>query len=876
MYRLSQKQVYQVTQSIIDSGVSYAPLLDELTDHICEEVEELMLNGYSFSEALSQAISQYKQGQLANVNRDMFEQISYRTMIKSYLKLGIRSLAKHRLTSSINLVGLTLGISVFLLIGSYVYHESSFDKFHASADKIYRVTTEQTREDGSIRRSAFSGAPWGPELLAGIPGATDMTRLMKYRLPVSVRSEQGDKHFYEKDLIWADNSFFSVFSYELLEGDPVGPLNAPNQAVLTESAAQRYFGSADPVGKYIIYENDVVLHVTGVVADFPANSYIQADIIGSFATLGTGFWFNIIDNWNVLYYYTYLQFDHHIQPAQTEDKIKSILSNYINPKIDIRLQPITQIHTSGNLENELSPNTSSSALTISILVGLTILFLSVINYINLSNARALKRVKEVGVVKVMGSTKSLVFVQFMVESFVLSLASFLVSLLLVVLLFPGLKYFLGMSLIVPPNYLVVIVGIVIILFVTVCAGGYTALKMADVSIASALRGKSYHSPRGFTLRKALITFQFMSGLGLVGAMLIISDQVNYFISADTGYSKENIIEIPLYIEDTQKLETFKNELQGLAAIGYVALSSHRMSGDQLYRSRYSTTRSDSVVMGRLHIDYDFINTFEIDLVAGRSFSKDFTSDTSAFIINKSAAVELGFHHPSDALGNKLYYLAQNQNGNYIKSGPIVGVVKDFNFKSLHDNIGAMVMDIQPPRNHFLNIKLEELHDPTSAVKQVEDKWNELFPNEPFNYFFVDDRYLGQYRSETQLQKIVFAFSVIAILISILGLFGLTYFDTAIRSKEISLRKVMGASTFNILRIFLKDYFVLIIIGFVIITPIITWLMDRWLNNFAYHVQVTSWSILIPILLMGTVVILTTSFTIVKAANSNPIESLNHE
>lgn len=878
MYSLNPQQVNEVTKRIIASGVSYAPLVSELTDHTCEQIEELMEEGHSFREALNKAMGQRQSQRYTQVDKNIIDQISYGAMLKNYLKLGMRSLVKYKLTTIINLVSLILGIAIFLFIGSYVYHERSFDQFHANADKVYRVSTERQLADGGRSGSAFSGAPWGPEIVASLPEASDMVRMMKYRLPVAVRSGDGTKQFYESDLVWAGESFFSMFSFELIQGDPSAVLSAPNQVVITESTAKRYFGNEDPIGKRIVYENDVTLSITGVAKDFPINSHIKADVIGSFATLGRSFWFDIIDNWNVLYYYTYVQFDQEIAPVETGERISTLVSAHTNKEMSIKLQPIRDIHTSGNLENELSPNANASTLIISIVIGLSILLLSIINYINLSNARALKRAREVGVIKVMGSSKSLVFVQFMVESFLMAFLSFAISLLLVIMLFPDFEFFLDMPLIHPPTALIIAVGASIVFFVAVAAGLYTALQMADINIIAALKGKLHKKTNqtGFTLRKSLIIFQFMAGIGLICATLIISDQVSYLMSADTGYAKAGRMEIPLHTDDQQQLAPFDNLIRDLANVEYTSLSSHRMSGDQLYRSEYATAKSDSIVMGRLHVDYDFLNTFDMQLLAGRDFSEDFANDTTAFIINESAVGLLGYLNPEEVVGDRISYSAQNESGNYIKSGPIIGVVKDFNFESLHDDIGGMVMDIQPSRNHFMNIKLAEVGDRAMTVGLIEERWAQVFPNEPFDYYFVDDRYLTQYQPEAQLQKIVLTFSIISIMISAMGLFGLTYFDTTMRSKEIGIRKVLGATKLSILKIFLSDYMQLIIIGFVLIVPLVLWLMNDWLDNFAYHVDISASSLIIPAVLIGTIVVVTTSFIIIKAATNNPIDAINHE
>ncbi|WP_185154457.1 ABC transporter permease [Fulvivirga sp. M361] len=874
---LNRRQVHEVKKCILSSGISYDPVIDELVDHVCEEVEELLTEGMSFKQALKEAVDRQRKRDFKATEQSILHNTHYTAMIRNYIKLGIRSIIKYKLTTSVNLLGLTLGITVFMLIGAYFFHHNSFDRFHKNAKNIYRLTSHKVSTDGITRHTAFSGAPWGPELMENIAEVADMVRLMKYRLPVSVRTDDGEKHFYEKNLIWADNSFFSIFSFSLVKGSPESVLLGPNKVVLTESAAKKYFGDVDPMGKTVIYENDVTLTVTGVVQDFPSNSHVQADLIGSFATLGTSFWFNIIENWNILYYYTYIQTQTDGRQVQIQKSIQSLLDAHLDGDLDVLLQPITSIHTSTGLENDLSSGVSRRGLLVAISIALIILSISLINYVNLSNARAFKRAKEVGVIKVIGSTRWLVFIKFMVESFILAFFGFLISILAVIILFPHFRNFLDMELIAPPYHLIVLLGVAIILLVTVSAGFYTAFQMAQIPIVSALKRKVQKPGNPvFSLRKALITFQFIAGVGLLSTVLIISDQVEFLTSADTGFSKAGAIEVPIYTNNERQLEALKNKLSNQTPVEFVALSSHRMSGDQLYRSSYIMQSADSITMGRLHVDYDFVNTFDLKVIAGRNFNKKFFTDTSAFIINETAARLFGFKDAENAVGNTLSYSSLNENGNYVKTGNIIGLVKDFNFESLHTIVSPMVMDIQPARNHFLSIKLRPKENYRASITSIERIWKNTFPDQPFNYFFVNDRYMRQYQSETQLQKIIFAFSIISIGICALGLFALTYFDTTVRSKEICIRKVLGASTKGIFKLFIKDYVTMILISFVFVTPITVWLTGSWLDNFAYHVKIIPWNFIFPVIIIGAVVVITTGFILIKAANNNPTKVLNYE
>lgn len=874
MYMLSKNQINLIQKALNRRGVNYEPLLEELTDHICEQIEDRMAEGYTFQEALKSCISEH----VVHSNQRMYTQLNLITMLKSYLKLGLRSLSRNKFVTVLKLSGLVLGTTVFLALLLHIYHEKSYDQFHMNKDTIFRIVTERQTEKGDVSRTAFSGAPWGPAMVEEIPEVLNTVRFMKYRLPVSIRSEAGEQ-FMEDGLIWSDSSFFTLFSFDLLKGNPQKVLSKPDQVVLTESTSYRYFGSEDPIGKQIIYEDDVVLTVSGVMRDFPVNSHIQADLIGSFSTLGRSFWFNIIDNWGIRYYYTYLQLQQEASAVAVQSKIQAILEARIPENtISASLQALPNIHLGGNRNDELTPNVDETSITVGFIIGLLIMAMSIINYVNLTSASALKRTKEVGMIKVMGSNRWLIFFRFVSESFVISVVAHVLSLGLIYVLLPYLNTFLETSLILPSIWQISLFLSCSIITLTVVSGTYTALKMADMKIIPSLKGDVYKGQpkKLFSLRRVLLVIQFIACIGLITSAFIISDQMNLFFQQDTGFEKENVLAIQLNntTEEYSGLTGLKNRLSGLAGIEAVTLSSHHMGGDQLYTSSYYTS-SDSINMGRLHIDYDFLKVFDIELLAGRGFSMQNVADTANFIINQQAASLFGFEPLSEAIDQTLSYYAQNEEGRYVKRGKVIGVVNDFNFQSLHHDIEPMVMDIQPPRNHFLSVRLGK-SDYQSILSKVEESWNTAFPDESFSYFFIEDSFINQYKTEARTQLIVKLFGLVSIFIAAFGLLGLTYFDTMMRIKEIGIRKILGSSSFQILRLFIKEYLLLIIIGFSLVIPLTVWFMNSWLQDFAYRVNISVISIIVPLLLMVGFVIVSTSYTILKTALTNPSQTLRNE
>ncbi len=879
-YSLTKKQVQRIEKMILDQRIHYQPFIDEMVDHLSVKVEGLMNEGHSFDESLKIVLSKAQLQEVKKLEYTTKRHLNFNYMLKNYFKLAYRALKKYPGTSFINLVGLSLGFTVAILTFLYVSNEYSYDNFHHDPDNIQRVATSIQFDNGDLYETAFSGAPWGPAFVSDVPEVEEMCRLMKYRLPVMMGISNMDVKFYEKNMIWADSTFFSLFNYKLIEGDPKSALGMSNQVVVTESTAKRYFGDESPLGKVITYENNQELLITGVIEDFPENTHFNADLIGSFATLPK-FW-RILDRWGVVYYYTYLRMNNSVQEAEIIDKLEDVLSANMGEDASdytLSLKAINDIHTSGNLENELTNNSSTRYLNLVVLIALVVLAASVINYINLATARSLKRVKEVGITKVMGSGKILVITKFIAEAFIVTSLAFFLSLIATGLLANGVSQLFDATIRLRWSPGIVLFSFVLILVCTFLSGGYMAMKMSGISPLKALNGQlNLKTGRGVDLKKVLVTFQFMSCIGLIAANLIIQKQVKFLFTRELGYDKSHVVSIPVYSTQLVPIDKFpvlKNDFTELASVKDVAISSHNLIGDQPYNAAYAVDRYDTLIMGRLHVDHDFVDVFDIDVLAGRNLLKTVTNDTSNFLINESAVKAIGIKSPEEAIGHTMSYTAQNRNGSYRRTGTIVGVVKDFNFRSLHSDIGPIVMDIQPSRTHFINVKLST-NDYTNTIDQLRTKWNDIFQHGPFEYVFLEDKFDTAYKFESSLKQLSFWFVTISVVIAILGLIGLTHFDTSIRLKEISIRKVLGSSTTALLILFWKDYIKMIAIGALIALPAVWYILNKWLSGYAFRAEMSFLQFGYSISLTVVLVTVSTAIIIFRASNTKLTEILRNE
>ncbi len=816
----------------------------------------------------------------AKNNRVMF-------MFKNHLKLAVRNFLGHKISSTINVLGFTIGMVSCLLIGLYLLDEYQVDQFHEKGDRIYRMAMDVHQRNGELMQTAFSPAPWAPAMKEDFPEVEAYTRLMRYRLEIPILVEGTTKSFYERNFIWADSSIFSIFSFPLMEGDPKTALAAPNSVVLSESTAKKYFGTADPIGKTISYEGTRNLTVTGVMQDLPRNSHIQADFFASFSTLKQ-FW-TIIEDWEILYYYSYFLLDENGNIEELSKKMPDFISRHmiaeVNNFFKPQFQALNDIYLSEDRENELEAGGSRRRLFLFIGIAVLILLIACVNYINMTTANGIKRVKEVSIRKVLGSGKKNLVFQFLGESLFQIVLSVGLTILVSLLLLPLLNELSGknISLIGNQNFsyfLFFIIGLGIL--IGIIAGLYPALFMAGMQPTQIINKNKNTRTSKFPLRKVLVVFQFAVCSALIAGALLMSAQFKFITQKDTGFNRDQVALFKLNggsIFSLENMELLKAQMEAEAEVKLATLSSHSPIGDQPYYGRYQfegiPNVTEALSMGRLHIDADFISTFDIDMVAGRAFDKAMTTDTSAFVINETAVRRLGLSTPKEAIGKLISYSTQGENGNYIRRGPIIGVTEDFHFRSLHFQIEPMVMDIQPARFHFLSVKG---NGPglIQNLPRMQEKWNAILPDAPFDMKLMDDLFYQQYDKERRARSLFGMFTIIGLLIACLGLFGLSIFITAQRTKEVGIRKVLGASVSQVILLLSRDMLLLIGFSLLIGLPLAAYLGEKWLTQFTYRIPLNIGLFIWAAFLAIGIAIFTVSVNAIKAALANPVNAIRDQ
>ena len=841
---LKSAQVQWIKADLIGKGLYYQPLHEDLLDHVCVAVEEKMSAGQPFMDAYLEVIERFTQPEIQDIQAETTQNLKNLTMIRNYLVVGFRSLVNQRTFSLINISGLMLGFICAILIFLYVDFESSYDSHHTQKDNIYRLVTNRKVDSGDIRRTAFTGAPWGPALKSDFPEVLEAVRFMKYRLGVMITSEVYDKKFFEDHLIWASPEVFNVFDIPLTKGDPKTALIDPNTVVISERLAEKYFGSDDPIGQTLIYETEHPLTITGVMNNMPENSHFYADILGSFNTLGQSFW-DIVDNWTILYYYTYLLFPDQYDASLFEAKLPGFYKKYLGDNagyLSGELQPLRDIYISSNRAGELKANTSLDHLYLLGAIAIFIIILAVANFINLTTAKSLQRAREVGVRKVMGGLKSDLFLQFLTEAIFIVTTSMCLAIMVVFLLLPYYRDVTGRPLdLISELWWLDLAGVILsALIIGLIAGLYPSFLLSRISASVALKGSLKTDKTSIILREGLVVFQFAICIALITSTLQVNDQLQFIQTKDLGFEKDDVLILPFNnsgpVPDG-RMELIKRQFKEVPGITSVTITSHKLIGDQPYGASYvfklPGQPADTFPMGRLHVDDDFIHTYGLELVAGRSFDETFGTDTSAFLINEQATKLLGVDKPSEALNAQITYNTQNEEGRYLRTGKVIGVVKDFNFKSLHYSIEPMVMDIQPDRSHFIACKLSGTMD-NGMLSMIQSKWALLWPEVPFEYSFLSNHMETLYQSENNLEKLFSSFSIISIVIACLGMIGLASYSTSLRIKEIGVRKVLGASLTELLTLLLKTFLLLCFIGLVIGAPVSYFFLDHWLSEFVYR------------------------------------------
>lgn len=802
-------------------------------------------------------------------------------MIKNYLLIAYRNLLRNKLYSLINILGLAIGIAAFLLISLYVLDESGYDTFHAKAKRIYRVCERIDNTEGQGENSSSCPFPVGPTLLNDYPQYIEqVVRFFNFQDPQHTITF-GDKKINEKNIFFVDSTVFKVFDFKLKSGNAEDILAKPSSIIMTEEMARRYFGNSDPIGRIIKFDGTTDLMVTGILDKVPAQSHFQFDALVSFSTVKKILGGNQQKNWIWNPCWTYLLLKEGVTPKDLEKEFPAYVNKYfpdfIKTQIVKYLQPLTDIHLTSKLDYEMKANGDKDTLYILSLIGVFILIVASINFMNLATARSAGRSKEVGIRKVVGSYRIQLIQQFLTESVLLTFIALVCSLVFVEVLLPLFNSIAGktikLNLLQYPVLIFVILGTGVI--TGIVSGIYPAFYLSSFNPVKVLKGSTKGSKPNAVLRKSLVVVQFSISIGLIISTAVIYFQNRYLQNASPGFDKEDVMLIPVrppmakaYFPFIESLKGQKN-ISGVATMNDV-LGVHHNTHEYNYESMQP---GKWIYFPSLLVNEDFVNTFKMKLLAGRNFSKDYTTDdTLGVIINEAMVKHLNWSSPQAAIGKQFYTPSGREK--------VIGVVSDFNFVSLNNPIGPFVLDM-PHRKlkifwtRFIAIRIAAQHR-DETISFIEGKWNEFSKDYPFDYTFIDQHLSRQYKAQANLAKLTGYFTILAIFIACLGLFALASYTAEQRTKEIGIRKVLGASVKNIVYLITKDFLKLIMIANLIAIPLSYLIMQRWLQGFAYRINL-DWEIFAGAALLIMIIALSTiTVKAIRAALQYPVDALRYE
>jgi len=792
-------------------------------------------------------------------------------MFWNYLKIAWRNIKRYKGYSFINIFGLAIGLACCILILLWIQDELNFDRFHTNADNLYRIVTEFHKTEPVTHYWPVC-APLAPALKEEYPEIIKATRFTRLRRGQLIKF--GEKIFLEPRICLTDPDFFTMFTFLFLEGDPQTALSNPNSIVLVESVSAKYFGNENPVGKVLNINNEFDFTVTGILKDIPENSTIQFDFLIPFIRIEDfeKAW-AVLDNWTLSGFATYVQLEKKASAETLVNKIAYYLKNHVPESEDvIYLQPFEDVHLySSHIQFSVEGQGDIAYVFIFSLVAFFVLIIASINFMNLATARSATRAREVGLRKVVGATRAQLIRQFFCESVGMAFFSLILAVVLVELFLPAFANLSGKILVLDfsSHYHIVLAIVIITLITGFISGTYPALFLSSLRPVKVLKGALKTEGRGFLFRRILVVSQFSLSILLIICTIVVSQQIGYIQNKKLGLNREHVVYLPIREYLAEKYETFKTELDNTAGIMNVAASSSLpTSGVILTTDKVSwegKNPEDNVVLEVTSTGYDFIETFDMEVVEGRSFSKEFlTDEEEAVVINETAKKIIGMEDP---VGKQLI-LGDS-------ATTIIGVVKDYHFKSLHSEIEPLILALVPSLYRYVFIKLEA-RDVPSTLASIKSNWNMFFPDTPFEYHFLDEAYDKLYRSEQRMGILFNYFTVLAILISCLGLFGLASFMAGKRTKEIGIRKVLGASLSGIIMLLNKQFTKWVLIANFISWPIAYYAMSKWLQGFAYRINLGIWTFALAALIALVIAVMTVSYQSVKAALNNPANSLRYE
>ncbi len=809
-------------------------------------------------------------------------------MFKNYIKIGLRNIWKFKTSAAINLIGLSTGLASFILIALFVMDELSYDQHHIHKDNIYRVTVKNYNNDGELSRHwAFASAGHAPRIKEDFPEVTHATRFFPWAFPDVLI---GDARFPQEQVVFTDPDVFDIFTIPFIIGSPENAFKNPKSIVISENAAIKLYGNnwkdLDLLSKTVKLESrgqSLLFNLTGVYENMPDQQHFHFDYLAPFEIFAAIAGDETINNVNGNYnYLTYVRTVDGTEPKSMEARSNEFFDKYIEPFrgrnasefYDFVFQPLTSIHLQSNIQGEIENNGSLQQVFIFSIVGILVLVVACINYMNLATAKYTRRMKEIGVRKVVGANKQSLFTQFITESFLITFLSLIIGLILVYLALPYLNDFVDKSLTFGFFQDIQLIALLTLVMITVglLAGFYPAIYLSSKNTITSLKGESAQTYKRFNFRSALVTFQYVVAVGLIFALTVVNTQISYIFQSDPGWDKEQMLNIAAF-RLGDKAQIFKNELLAHPNIEKATVSSRIPSGTLADSQGAMFFQGDSAQplafrLPYIRVDEDFISTFDLKLVAGKDFESYMDNDsTGYYIVNEAAALAMGYENPEELVGQKLRYGGVD--------GQIYGVVKDFHFESVHTPIKPMVLTKTNRSLYRITIKVKP-ENMQETLQYVETKWGEVDPVNTVSYRFLDESFEQQYKAEERLSTLFKVLTGLVILISCLGMLGMVSFIIERKTKEIGIRKVLGASLQNLIWLISQNFLFPIILAAIIALPLGFWLMNNWLEQFAYQFRYDLLIFLSPILIIATITLLTISYRALKAALINPVDCLRDE
>jgi putative ABC transport system permease protein len=806
-------------------------------------------------------------------------------MFRNYFKIALRNLVRYKGFSFINILGLAIGITGCLLIGLFVWDELQYDKFVKDGDKIYRIYQQSVTDAGT---NALANTPpvFAPYMQQQFPEVEGTTRMVLWNGKMLM--ERGANRAYEEKGLIADSTFFSMFPLKFLKGDAKTALEDPLSVVITEEVAKRYFGSEDPIGK-VLKLDKTDFAVKGVLASIPEHFHLSFNYILPMSAAGVPA--DRMESWGWNQFFTYVKLKEGAHVAALQNKLQeavkkqAIASGETDQPSLPYFQTLQDIHlSSANFEYDNAKRGNATYVKGLTIIAIFVLLIACFNFINLATARSFRRAKEIGVRKVIGADRKQLIFQFTGETILISFIAIIIAVVATLLILPALNNFTGKAISFNPvtNPLLGLLIIGVALLIGILSGIYPALIMSGfqpIKVLKGLKPTGGSTSSSATLRQGLVIVQFALSALLIVCTVIVYRQMNFLHQKDLGFNKEQILYFDVRSGVAEKVEVFKNELKRSGGVVSVT-GGYGLPGDQLATDGIIVPGKDegkeqSAI--QLLVDHDYIKTMGAQVIAGRDFSRDFATDVDeAFIINETAVKELGFGTPQAALGKPLHWNKWEPDSlNPIKKGKVIGIVKDFHVKSLHEKLSTTIMHIYPEVLVKIAVKVKTTELP-ATISFIKTTWNKFSPDYPLDYKFLDENFAAMYGSEDKLSTLLWIFTVMAIFVGCMGLFGLAAFSAEQRVKEIGIRKVLGASVLNIVAMLSKTFLKPVAIASLIAFPIAWWAMNSWLQDFEYRITISWWVFVIAGIAALLIALITVSFQSIKAATANPVKNLRSE